>query len=132
MISFTTQLHSLEEYARGEVTDDSSIILKTGSNKSFGRIRRIFRVNDAKPIFYVDVISEMADVECATPADVYSCPTIQTGVSEKGQSRVFVEIVALSKSVFFINATTTRALSIDFLTYENVREEMRKYFSDIS
>lgn len=96
-VRFTTT-----QYARDKVTDDSSIVFKTGTDESFGRIRRIFRVNDAKPVFYVDVISHMADFECATPTDVYSCSDIQTGVFEKGQSSVFVDASdIIEKCVFF-------------------------------
>ncbi|CAF1316218.1 unnamed protein product [Adineta ricciae] len=46
------------DYAQGKVGDDSSIIFKTGLQENFGRIRRIFTVNDTGPIFYVDVFKK--------------------------------------------------------------------------
>ena len=102
-IRFTTT-----QYAQDKVTDDSSIVFKTGSSESFGRIRRIFRVNDAKPIFYVDVMSEILDFQCATPTAVYSSPAIQTGVFTEGQGSVFIdESEIIEKCVFYQRADDT-------------------------
>ncbi|CAF4361359.1 unnamed protein product, partial [Rotaria sp. Silwood2] len=53
-VRFTTS-----HYARNKVSDDSSIIFKTGSKENFGRIRRIFTVNGAEPMFYVDTLPSM-------------------------------------------------------------------------
>ncbi len=55
---------------------DSSIIFKTGSEESFGRIRRIFTVNNAESMFYVDVISNMADLKFSSATDTYSASDI--------------------------------------------------------
>ena len=99
-IRFTTT-----HYAQDKVTDDSSIVLKTGSSESFGRIRRIFRVNNAKPIFYVDVMSEILHFQCATTTAVYSSPAIQTGVLTEGQSSVFVDGSAIIEKCVFYQRT---------------------------
>jgi len=96
-VRFTTT-----SYAHNKVADDSSIVFKTGLEEIFGRIRRIFRVNDAEPIFYVDVISKMADFECNTTTDVYSYSHIQTGTFNQETNAVFIsakEIV--EKCVFY-------------------------------
>ena len=60
-VRFTTS-----RYARNKVSDDSSIIFKVNQEESFGRIRRIFTVNDENPIFYVDVISDNVNFQCKT------------------------------------------------------------------
>jgi hypothetical protein len=96
-IRFTTT-----HYAENKVTDDSSIVFKTGAEESFGRIRRIFTINGAEPIFYVDVVSKMADFECSTSTDVYSYSQIRTGSFDENTNSVFVSATdVIEKCVFY-------------------------------
>ena len=110
------------QFARDKVTDDSSIIFKTSSNESFGRIRRIFRVNDAKPFFYVDMILETADFECTTSLMSVLVLPFKLVYLKRDEAVSSSTEVTLSRSVFSIDTTTTHALSIDFLIYKSVRD----------
>lgn len=90
------------EYAEDKVSDDSSIIFKTGSTMSFGRIRRIFTVNNADPLFYIDVIPEMSEFRCGSEPEVYLYPYIQTGSITDGLNQVFIDSQNIvEKCVFF-------------------------------
>jgi len=96
-VRFTTT-----DYVRNKVTDDSSIIFKIGSKDNFGRIRRIFTVNNAQPLFYVDVISKMIDFQCETSTDRYSYSNIQTGSLDDEPNSVFINVNDIvQKCVFF-------------------------------
>ncbi|CAF1241589.1 unnamed protein product [Adineta steineri] len=77
-------------YAKNKVTDDSSIIFKIGSKEIFGRIHRIFTVNDAEPIFYINVLSNTTDFKCKTITDTYKYSHIRTGSFDDQTSGVFI------------------------------------------
>lgn len=78
--------------ARNKVTDDSNIIFKTGIEENFGRIRRIFKVNDGNPVFCVDIISTLTNFKCVTNASVYEFSNIRTGSYADGRSSVFIGV----------------------------------------
>jgi hypothetical protein len=84
-VRFTTS-----DLARNKVIDDSSIIFKTGNEENFGRIRRIFKVNDGDPVFYVDAISIMADFRFTASGIIYQYSNIQTGSHTRGTNSVFI------------------------------------------
>ena len=96
-VRFTTT-----HYAKNKVSDDSCIIFKTGVDESFGRIRRIFTINGAEPLFYVDVVSDMVDFDCSTNTDVYSYSHIRTGSLDENTNSVFVSAANIvEKCVFY-------------------------------
>jgi hypothetical protein len=93
---------TISHHARNKVTDDSSIISKTGFDENFGRIRRIFTVNGGYPMFYVDVISKMIHFECTITTDTYSYPYIQTGSFDEDTNCIFISAYDIvEKCVFF-------------------------------
>ena len=96
-VRFTTT-----HYARDKVSDDSSIIFKTSSEESFGRIRRIFTVDKGDPMFYVGVISNMTNFELTTHTGVYSYAGIQTGSFDEETNSLFVTASDIvEKCVFY-------------------------------
>ena len=96
-VRFTTS-----DYARNKVADDSNIIFKTGNEKSFGRIRRIFQVNRGETLFYVDVVQNLADFRCTTSGQVYHYSGIQTGVYDDTVTGVFLKSKhIIEKCVFY-------------------------------
>lgn len=96
-VRFTTT-----DYARNKAADDSSIFFQTGSELSFGRIRRIFTVNDAQPIFHVDVIPNMVNFKCSSLNDTYSYSDIQSGSYDEQSTSVFISSSnIIEKCVFF-------------------------------
>ncbi|CAF2107921.1 unnamed protein product [Rotaria magnacalcarata] len=96
-VRFTTY-----DYARNKVADDSSIIFTTGSEENFGRIRCIFSINDAEPMFYVDVVSNMTAFTCRTTTDVYSYSNIQTGLSSDNTNSILISAKdIIEKCVFY-------------------------------
>jgi hypothetical protein len=96
-VRFTTT-----HYAKNKVSNDSSIIFKSGNEESFGRIRRIFTVNGSEPMFYVDVISKMVDFQCSTNTHVYSYPNIRTGSFDQNTNSVFISAIdIIEKCVFY-------------------------------
>jgi hypothetical protein len=90
------------DYARGKVSDDSDIIFKTGSKPTFGRIRRIFKVNKGEPLFYVETISNLSDFEFIDSSNRYKFSTIQTGSFADGANNVFITAQGIvEKCVFY-------------------------------
>ena len=113
-IRFTTT-----EYARDKVTDDSSIVFKSGSEEHFGRIRQIFTVNDGQPIFYIDGLTEITEFQCATSTDTYRYPDIQTGVFDPGTAAVFVDANdVIEKCVCYERGSNT----MTFYRFPNLQE----------
>lgn len=99
-VRFTTM-----DYARNKVSDDSSIIFKIGSEENFGRIRRIFTVNNGEPIICVDVISETVHFECKTTTDVFSYPYIQTGLFNMENNSIFIAAEDIVEKCVFYERT---------------------------
>jgi hypothetical protein len=96
-VRFTTT-----DYARNKVSDDSSIIFKTSSKERFGRIRRIFTVNGAVPMFYIDLLSETKDFECMTSTDAYTYSNIETGSFGEERNTAFISAGDIvEKCVFY-------------------------------
>lgn len=90
------------DYAEDKVSDDSSVIFKTGSTMSFGQIRRIFTVNNADPLFYIDVIPEMSEFRCGSETEIFLYPYIQTGSMTEGLNQIFIDSENIvEKCVFF-------------------------------
>ena len=65
--------------AKNKVADDSCIMFRDDSRQSFGRIRRIFTVNDREPLFYIDTMLAVIDFQCTTSTNIYHYPYICTG-----------------------------------------------------
>ena len=49
-------------HVRFTITDDSSVVFKTGSEEDSGRICCIFLVDDGEPTLYVELASNMTNV----------------------------------------------------------------------
>ena len=86
-VRFTTT-----DYARDKISDDSSIVFKIGSEGNFGRIRRIFTVDEGRPMLYVESASKMTNFQFNTATDVYSYAGIQTGSFEEETNHLFINV----------------------------------------
>ena len=64
-VRFTTA-----EYACGKRSDNSNFIFKADANESFGKIRRILKVNDSEPIFYVGIVPHLVPIGTSIESDV--------------------------------------------------------------
>ena len=90
------------DHAVNKVIDGSNIIFKTGTEATFGRIRRLIRVNDGEPVFYVDVPKNLLDFPCANSGIVYHYSNIRTGVYTDEINSVFISSKRiLEKCVFY-------------------------------
>lgn len=92
------------DYSTGKTTDDSNIVLNTGSRSNFGRIKRIFKVNNAEPLFYIHTISNLTQFQCAASSNTYQYSDICTGSPNDGDSYIFISITGIvEKCVFYQN-----------------------------
>ena len=98
-IRFTTT-----DYAKGKTADDSSIVFNVGPGNHFGRIQRIFKVNDAEPLFYVHTVSNFTEFRCATSSKSYEYPDICIGSLRESESYVFISAKDIvEKCVYYQN-----------------------------
>lgn len=98
-VRFTTT-----DYSKGKIADDSNIVFNVGSRNNFGRITRIFRVNDAEALFYVHTISESTAFQCTTSANSYQYPDICITSPSGDDSYVFISAKDIvEKCVYYQN-----------------------------
>jgi hypothetical protein len=110
---------TISDLARNKVIDDSNIIFKTGTEENFGRIRRIFKVNDGDPVFYVDVVSIMSDFQLSASGTVYEYSNIRTGSYTEGTNSVFISGEHIvEKCVFYERANKL----CTFFRFPNLQE----------
>lgn len=105
-------------YAQSKVSDDSSIIFKIGSVQSFGRIHRIFTVNDGDPMFHDDVPSKMVDFECATTNNTYTYCQIQTGSFRDEANCIFITATDIVEKCVSFEGTNKLCTFYRFLNLE--------------
>ena len=65
---------------RNKLADDSSIVSQTGSEVHFGRIHRIFSVNDGDLLLQIFTLVLLYLFKCETANERYECDGIETGM----------------------------------------------------
>lgn len=84
-VRFTTA-----DYARGKISNDSFVVFKDGSQSSFGRIRRIFVVNDSDTMLHVSVLHDITYFQCEIATGTQSYRQIQTGTLDDETNNLFI------------------------------------------
>lgn len=113
-IRFTTS-----KYCRNKKTDDSTIVYKVGNEVHFGRIHRIFTVDDGDVLFQIFSLASHTHFTCETVEEQYDYDEIQMGVISSGTNTCIIKAKQIiEKCVFYLQPNG----HITFIRFPNLIE----------
>ena len=106
-------------FCRNKLADDSSIVYQTGSEVHFGRIHRIFSVNDGDLLLQVFTLASPYHFKCETASERYQYDGIETGMICSGTTISVINVKQIiEKCVFYLQPNT----SATFVRFPNLVE----------
>lgn len=99
-VKFTTS-----SYCRGKVVDDSSILYRAGNQVHFGRIHRIFTVDDGDVLFQIFSLASDGTFNCETEDGQYEFEDIRMGRISSGTNICIIKAhQIIEKCVFYLQS----------------------------
>ena len=108
-VRFTTRHHAL-----GKATDDSSIVFKVGTHEKFGRVDKIFSVDNGAPIFYIAVIPVTSPFKCVVEGIDIFYSQIQAGSFDEGTDNLLISASDVVEKCVYYEGTNRRSTFVRF------------------
>ncbi|CAM4829399.1 unnamed protein product, partial [Rotaria magnacalcarata] len=106
-------------YCHNKSTDDSSIVYKTGDEVHFGRIHRIFTLDDGEVLFQVFSLSSSSDFICEVSDEQFYYDEIEIGMNNSGTTICIIKAEqTIEKCVFYLESNGRAT----FIRFPNLEE----------
>ncbi|CAF4410220.1 unnamed protein product [Rotaria sp. Silwood2] len=112
-IRFTTS-----NYCHKKSTDDSSIVYRAGDEVHFGRIHRIFTVDDGEVLFQIFSLSSSSDFTCEVNDEQFYYDEIEIGTITSGTTICIIKAEQIIEKCVFYLQSNGRATFIRFPNLE--------------
>jgi hypothetical protein len=113
-IRFTTS-----KYCHRKSSDDSSIVYRAGKEVHFGRIHRIFTVDDGDVLFEIFTLASSTHFSCETADEQFYYDEIQMGMIASGTTTCIIKAdQIIEKCVFYLQPNSYAT----FIRFPNLEE----------